>query len=82
MEPNRRAMREMIAELQAVAEARKAFSLGIRETVERILRPVEIELFARYGHELGSRLSSQFLTAFECHGVPEGQVLETPIAAC
>jgi hypothetical protein len=77
--PSERATREMIAEIGAVAEAAKAFSLGIRETVEKILHPVEAEIFARYGHELGSRLNSQFLMAFENCNLPARQVPETSI---
>jgi hypothetical protein len=78
--PNERATREMIEDIQAVAESARAFALGIRETVEQILKPVEIEIFARYGHELGSRLNSQFLMAFEGYGLPERPARETPIA--
>jgi hypothetical protein len=77
--PNERATREMVAEIRAVADAAKAFSLGIRETVDRIVRPVEAEIFVRYGHELGSRLNSQFVIAFERWGEPEQHDSETRI---
>jgi hypothetical protein len=77
--PNERATREMIADVRAVAEATKGFSLGIRQTVEQILHPVEAEIFARYGHELGSWLNSQFLTAFESYGMCERAAPETSI---
>jgi hypothetical protein len=50
------------------------------ETVERIIHPVESELCARSGHELGSRLNSQFVTAFEGPGALEEMHLETPIS--
>jgi hypothetical protein len=68
--PTEGAAREMRAEIRAVAEAARTFSLGIQETVEKILRPVESELFARYGHELGSRMNAQFQMAFEARRAP------------
>jgi hypothetical protein len=77
--PNERATREMIDEIRAVAEDATSFSLGIRETVEQILHPVEAEIFARYGHELGSRLNSQFLMAFESWGAPKRPAREAPV---
>jgi hypothetical protein len=73
--PNKRSKQEMVAELRAVGEASKAFSLSAQEIVARIVQPVESEIFARYGHELGSRLNSQFLAAFEGHGVTERQTI-------
>ena len=34
-----------------------------------ILIPVETYLFARYGHEVGSRLNAEFIEAFEANGM-------------
>jgi hypothetical protein len=58
----------MIAEVQALAARVGEMGLGPGEVVERVLRPVEAELTARYGCELGSRLSADFLKAFENYG--------------
>jgi hypothetical protein len=77
--PNERATREMIAEIRAVAEAARAFSLGIRETVDKIIHPVEAEIFARYGHELGTRLNAQFVVAFETYGPSQQPAPERPL---
>jgi hypothetical protein len=66
--PRAHATREMNAEVRAVAEEVKTLSLGINGVVERVLRPVEAELFVRYGHELGARINAHFLMAFEGHG--------------
>src|SRR4051812_6723624 len=38
---------------------------GSGEVRERVLAPVEGELFARYGHEVGPRLNGLFLTTFD-----------------
>jgi hypothetical protein len=59
----------MIAEVQALAARVGEMDLGSGEVVERVLRPVEAELTARYGCELGSRLSADFLKAFENYGM-------------
>ena len=61
----------MIAEARAVAAWTRELSLGPGETDERILRPLEAEMIARYGHELGSRLNHEFLKAFEDFGTFE-----------
>ena len=58
----------MIAEVQAHAAWVTEMGLGPGEVVERVLRPVEAELTARYGCELGNRLNSDFLKAFENYG--------------
>jgi hypothetical protein len=58
----------MVAEVQAAAGWVSAQGWEIGETDERILRPVEGELLARYGHELGVRLTTEFLKAFEGFG--------------
>jgi hypothetical protein len=79
--PNEDATEEMITDIRAVADASVIFSLALEQTVETILRPVEAELVARYGHELGSRLNSRFLMAYAGHSVParqpNGRRLET-----
>jgi len=77
--PKQQATRDMIADVQAVAEEVKRFALGLNDIVERILHPVEAELFLRYGHELGSRMNSLFLMAFEGYGAPRGKNPEASI---
>jgi hypothetical protein len=77
----RGARQAMVKEIRVVAAAIKVFSLSVWETVERIVHPVESELFARYGHELGARLNAEFVEAFEGYGVPEGRALETAASA-
>jgi len=65
--PKEQATRKMVAEIQSVAEEVKKLSMGIHDVVERLFRPVEAELFVRYGHELGTRMNAHFLWAFEGH---------------
>ncbi len=79
--PKEQATTEMVAEIQAVAEEVKKLSLGIDVVAERVFRPVEAELFVRYGHELGVRMNRQFLTAFEGHGIPRRMTQETFLKA-
>ena len=56
---------EMVREVHAIA--REVMGLGHRaeEVIERVLRPTEAELLARYGHEAGVRFHAAFLDAFE-----------------
>ena len=58
----------MVAEVQVVAGWVAEMGLKPGQTDELILRPVEAELFARYGHELGLRLNRMFLEAID--GLP------------
>ncbi|MCA1685022.1 MAG: hypothetical protein LC745_03370 [Planctomycetia bacterium] len=58
----------MIAEVQALAAWVLEMDLREGEAVEVILGPVEAELLARYGSELGVRLSADFHKAFEDFG--------------
>jgi hypothetical protein len=55
----------MAAKVQAVAIWVDELDFSIGETDEQVLRPVEAELLARYGHEAGVRISREFLEAFE-----------------
>jgi hypothetical protein len=75
----------MIAEVQAHAAWVTEMGLGPGEVVERVLRPVEAELTARYGCELGSRLNADFLKAFENYGTFDvligGRVTRPPASA-
>ena len=57
----------MVDDIQVVAGLVAGQELGIRQIDERILRPVEAELLARYGHELGFRLNKEFVEAFDAH---------------
>lgn len=54
----------MASEVQAMAG--RVGEIGVKpgEADGHILRPVEAELLARYGHELGPRLTRMFLEAF------------------
>jgi hypothetical protein len=63
--PSERANQEMVADVRAVAASVDQLSLGVQETAHNILRPVESELLARYGHELGGRIYVRFLAAVE-----------------
>jgi len=67
-ERTRAARTGMVADVQVVADEVASLDLKMSETDERILRPVETELFARYGHEVGSRMNTEFLMAFEGFG--------------
>ncbi len=64
----RHATIKMVAETQA--HAAWIWDLGMRpdETIGHILRPVEAELIARYGHDVGGRLNREFLKAFGAFG--------------
>jgi hypothetical protein len=55
----------MVVKVQAVAVWVDELGFSIGETDEHVLRPVEAELLARYGHEAGVRISREFLDAFE-----------------
>jgi hypothetical protein len=55
----------MATKVQAVAIWVDELDLSVDETDEQVLRPVEAELLARYGHEAGVRISREFLDAFE-----------------
>lgn len=65
---NVRAMRAL--EYKTVAGRVKELGLSHEATEERILRPVEAELIARYGPEEGRRLNVEFLKAFAGVTVP------------
>jgi hypothetical protein len=55
----------MAADIRSVADWVSGLGWAMGETDERILRPVEKELLDRYGHELGVRLTADFLKAYE-----------------
>ncbi len=55
----------MVTKVQAVAIWVDELDFSIGETDEQVLRPVEAQLLARYGHEAGVRISLEFLDAFE-----------------
>jgi hypothetical protein len=54
----------MAQEIQALGEV--ISGMGLPEVVieRRVIRPIERELISRYGHEVGPRISSQFIDAF------------------
>ena len=56
----------MVAEIQLVAGFIEETGLSRDGADWRIIRPVESELIARYGHEVGRRLAVRFIEAFEC----------------
>lgn len=64
-EKTKRAGAMMVSEVQTVAGMVLELDLGVGETDDCILRPVEQELLMRYGHEVGPRLNTEFLKAFE-----------------
>jgi hypothetical protein len=59
---------QMVAEVRAVVEGIVVMGLGIGETDSLVLRPVEAELLARYGPEVGTRINAEFVEAFEGWG--------------
>ncbi len=61
----------MVGEVQTVANEIAALDLKIREVDEQLFRSVEAALIARFGPELGVRLTAEFLKAFEGYGTFE-----------
>jgi len=59
------ALARMTAHIRAIAEEAEGLALGDRAAVARLVRPVEDALYARYGHEVGRRISGPFSEAFE-----------------
>jgi hypothetical protein len=55
----------MVAEVHAIAVWVSGLGMGAAEMIERVLNPVQAQLLARHGHELGARLGGEFLNAFE-----------------
>ena len=66
--PKMRAM--MASEVQAVARSVEEAGLGGMAADERILLPVESELLARYGQEVGRRLNAEFARAYKGSAMP------------
>jgi len=65
----------MVAEVQIHAAWVLALGMRSGEVVDRILRPVEARVLARYGPELGVRLNAAFLDAlyaFHKRAAPSG----------
>ena len=60
----------MVAEVQAVARSVEELGMGGMATDERILLPVEAELIARYGQEVGRRHNAEFARAFQGSTMP------------
>jgi len=56
-----RAKDEMIGEVESIV----VVMTETDETEQQVLRQVESELIARYGHEVGTRLNSQFCSALD-----------------
>ena len=69
----------MNAEVQAHAAWVSGLNLGERGTDESILRPVESELIARYGHAAGHKCFNEFAKAFA--GLPEPIPVHHPVEA-
>jgi len=55
----------MTAEIRFMADSVAEWCMGEAKADRLIFRPVEAELHARYGHELGPRLNRLFLEAFD-----------------
>jgi hypothetical protein len=63
----RRATEDAISqEIQALGELVSGMGLPGDAIERRVIRPLERELIGRYGHEVGPRITSQFIGAF--HG--------------
>jgi len=60
---------QMIAETQAHAAWILDLGMQSGETAERIFRPIEAALIARYGPEVGNGLNSEFLKTFDAFGI-------------
>ncbi len=55
----------MTVEVQVIAGFVEEWKLKPTEVNRRVIRPLEVNLIARFGHELGPRLLLEFLRAFE-----------------
>jgi septal ring factor EnvC (AmiA/AmiB activator) len=64
-ERTRESSARMASEIRATAKQASAMGLPAGEADGRIARPVEGELMARYGHEVGPRAVAEFIAAFE-----------------
>ena len=71
-ERSRKTEDRMIAEVQVIAGFVEELGFERGEAEERIIRPVELELIARYGYEVGPRMAVQFANAFQSLGVLKG----------
>ena len=64
-ERSQKADKQMIAEIQAISSTVEELGISTSDIDERIIRRVDVELTARYGHELGARLFGMFIEGFE-----------------
>jgi hypothetical protein len=64
-ERSQEARDRMIAEVQIIAGFVEELGFSRSGVDWRIMRPIEAELLARYGHEVGPRLFAMFADAFE-----------------
>ncbi len=55
----------MTVEIQVIAGFVEEWGFDAAEINARVFRPVESELIARYGHEVGPRMLGEFIDAFE-----------------
>jgi hypothetical protein len=62
---NGRASERMVAEVQLVAGFVEELDLSMGGANWRIIGPVEDELIARFGREIGARLIAEFVKAFD-----------------
>jgi hypothetical protein len=63
-ERTRDSQARMAAEVRGVARQVAEMGVPVEEVDRRVGRPVELELMARYGHELGPRMVADFKTAY------------------
>jgi hypothetical protein len=56
---------QMAAEVQVIAGFVEEWGFDAAKINARVFRPVEDELIARYGHEVGPRMLGEFIDAFE-----------------
>lgn len=67
----------MSIEAEVIAGFVEELSLVDGEAERFIVRPLEVELIDRYGHELGLRLFGEFIRAFEGRGAIKSRHRET-----
>ena len=64
-ERSQKADKQMIAEIQAISSTVEELGISTSDIDKRVIRRVDVELTARYGHELGARLFGLFMEGFE-----------------
>ena len=64
-ERSQKADKQMIAEIQAISRTVEELGISTSDIDKCITPRIDVELTARYGHELGARLFGMFMEGFE-----------------